>query len=82
MRITRKKALVIAEDACRRYERKTGDVPGGMTITLPQDYSTSSESQWPYDVVTTADGTFISPKVPWPIGMPYHHNTSWKTWLR
>ncbi len=75
MKITRKKALVIAEDACRRYERKTG----GMTITLPEDYSTTD---WPYDAIVTASGhLLISKRPPWPIGMPYHHNTSGKTWL-
>lgn len=77
MRVTRKKALVIAEAACRAYDR--ADVPGGMTITLPEDFATTD---WPYDVAMSNDGhLLISKRQPWPIGVPYHHNTSGKTWL-
>lgn len=78
MRVTRKKALVIAEAACRAYDRD--DVPGGMTIVLPEDYATTD---WPYDVTMSADGhLLISRRPQWPVGIPYHHDASGKAWLR
>lgn len=58
LRVTRKKALVIANAACRAYERKQ-HVPGGMTLLLPEDYATCSPSGFRYVVVNRPDGTFV-----------------------
>jgi len=80
MRVTRKKALVIAEAACRAWDRANAyRYLGYRTITLPEDFATTD---WPYDVAMSNDGhLLISKREPWPIGVPYHHNTSGKTWL-
>lgn len=80
MKVTRKKALLLAEAACRAYERINASRHlGYRTITLPEDFATTD---WPYDVAMSNDGhLLISKRPPWPVGVPYHHNTSGKTWL-
>lgn len=81
MRVTRKKALVIANAVCSAYERKQ-HVPGGTTLLLPEDYATSG-SGFRYVVVNRPDGTFVRALVDEPFtGLPYHYNPNSKgTWL-
>lgn len=81
MKITRKKALAIAEAACRAYERDR-HVPGGTTLLLPEDYATSGAG-FRYAAVNRPDGTFVRVLVDEPfVGLPYHCSPKGsKTWL-
>lgn len=70
MRVTRKKALLFAEAACRAYERRPRPIGGGMTITLPEDFA---KTDWPYDVAMSTEGHLLIRRKTQPvIGIPYH----------
>lgn len=67
MRVTRKKALVIANAVCSAHNYHIHTSPTGFR----------------YRLVERADGTFMQVAVdpPW-VGLPYHYNPKAKgTWL-